>query len=168
MRKKIIIISALVLVFVGLFYVLYNKFTPNSQSYAAKLHDDNQLTTENLTQYLQVEPGKHVFYLDDGSSDAQYVSSSLLIPLSLEFENALPEIEPIVFNDNQLSVVGMKKTYSVESLPAFVIVQTKDESGSYDIVSSLSYNKEQPFDAKELRTWFHENGLWNAPFASAN
>lgn len=166
MKKKIMIISGLVLLFVGVFYVIYQRYSPDSKPYAAKLGTQDQLMSTNLTQYLETEPGTHVFFLDDGTSDAEYISSSLLIPLSLEFENALPLIEPVSFHDNQLSVISMKKTYNVDSLPAFVIVETIDDSGSFKIISSLSYDLEKPFEAKDIRAWFHENNLWNGPIAT--
>lgn len=168
MKRKIMMITAVVVLFVGVFVFIYNRFNSNQGRYAVNLQAENQLTTATLGAYLSTSPGKHVFYLDDGSSDAQYISTSLLIPLGLEFEGALPDIEPIELTDNKMSVIGIKKTYQVESLPAFVIVETNSEDGAYTIIDSLSYDKEKPFDIKDLRDWFHDNNLWNAPYASTN
>ena len=168
MKRKIIMIAALSFVLIGLVYAFTSGSETKAQAMTARLQSDNQLTTENLSDYLELQTGKHVFYLDDGSTDAEYISTSLLIPLGLEFENALPEIEPIAFKDSKMSVVGIKKSYKVESLPALVIVETVDDSGAFNVISSISYDKSQPFDSKQLREWFHDNGLWNAPYASAN
>lgn len=166
MKNKLILFAAAIVLFLGVFYLIYDRFSPSNPQLAAELNKERHLNSDNFTEFLKQEPGTYVFFLDDGSTDAQYISTSLIIPLSLEFENALPEIQPVLFENNQMSVVSMKKTYKVENLPAFVIIETTDDQGGYNIVSSLSYNKDKPFDAKDLRAWFHENNLWNAPFAS--
>ena len=166
MKKRIILLGVAVVVFIGLYYVIHKRFATNTPVLSSALHAEKELSSDNLTEYLDQSPGKHVFYLDDGSADAQYVSTSILIPLSLEFDNALPLVEPVQFENHKLSVVGMKKTFKVDSLPAFVIIESSTDGTTHTVVATLSYDKEKPFDVKDLREWFHANNLWNAPFAS--
>lgn len=166
MKNKIIILAGIALVSLGVLYAIVHSLGASAKPNIAQLDSPNALQSQNLVEYLSMEPGKHVFFLDDGTEDAQYISSSLLIPLGLEFDNALPQVEPVLFEDNKISVISLKKTYDVDSLPALVYMETIDDEGSFRIISSLSYNKENPFDADDLRTWFHENKLWNAPIAT--
>lgn len=168
MKRKIMLIVGVSLLVVGVLYLVNNRFNSKAEPLTARLNAENQLKSTNLSEYLSIEPGEHVFFLDDGSSDASYIETSLIVPLSLEFTEALPAIEPISFIDSNLSVVSMKKNYKIDSLPAFVYLETTDEIGSFKVLSSLSYDKEKPFNIDDIRQWFNNNGLWNAPIANAN
>ena len=157
------------IVIAGAFLLLHQQFQSRSEKqYNVKmaLNDTRSIEYENLKLFLKENPGKHVFFVKNGEIDENYIESSLLEPLSIEFDNVITDVNYLNIKDAKLSVVNLKKSLSIDYAPAFIYLETKDEKGNFDVISNLSYDKHSPFDSNDLRTWFFENGLWNGPYGN--
>lgn len=102
-------------------------------------------------------------YFTSNDTDSEYVERALLVPLSLEGENPLPEIIKVSTDETKnLTVTQLKNNFSIETTPALVYYQV--ENGNVQVISTLVYRADAPFTKDELRTWFFDNGLWNGPY----
>ena len=167
MRKRIYILVTVVLTLVLTFTVLHRKFNKQSRliNAVAKANQDSQMEYDTYKQFLIDNPGKHVFFIENDSDDSDYIWTSIFTPLTLEFENALPNVSRLCLEDAKLSVVNIKKNFKVEKIPSFIVLETTDDKGNYTVLSSISYDQNDPFDLQELKEWFHVNGFWDAPIA---
>ena len=167
--KKFKILAVCMIAIVGVFFLLHRQFQSKSDTqYKLKmaLNETESIEYENLKLFLKENPGKHVFFVKNGETDESYIESSLLEPLSIEFDNVITDVNRLNIKEANLSVVNLKKSLAIDYAPAFIYLETTDQKGNFNVLSNLSYDKRSPFDSNDLRTWFFENGLWNGPYGN--
>ncbi len=186
MSRKLVTIVVLAVLVVTVPVALYFHFRSNSVEGITNTAYANSLYTETTTyesflvecledneavvleyhsvkglEDINVDTSKaKLAYFTSNDTDSEYVERALLVPLSLEGENPLPEIIKVSTDETKnLTVTQLKNNFSIETTPALVYYQV--ENGNVQVISTLVYRADAPFTKDELRTWFFDNGLWN-------
>lgn len=189
MSRKLVTIVVLAVLVVTVPVALYFHFRSNSVEGITNTAYANSLYTETTTyesflvecledneavvleyhsvkdlEDINVDTSKaKLAYFTSNDTDSEYVERALLVPLSLEGENPLPEIIKVSTDETKnLTVTQLKNNFSIETTPALVYYQV--ENGNVQVISTLVYRADAPFTKDELRTWFFDNGLWNGPY----
>lgn len=189
MSRKLVTIVVLAVLVVTVPVALYFQFRSNSVEGITNTAYANSLYTETTTyesflvecledneavvleyhsvkglEDINVDTSKaKLAYFTSNDTDSEYVERALLVPLSLEGENPLPEIIKVSTDETKnLTVTQLKNNFSIETTPALVYYQV--ENGNVQVISTLVYRADAPFTKDELRTWFFDNGLWNGPY----
>lgn len=189
MSRKLVTIVVLAVLVVTVPVALYFYFRSNSVEGITNTAYANSLYTETTTyesflvecledneavvleyhsvkglEDINVDTSKaKLAYFTSNDTDSEYVERALLVPLSLEGENPLPEIIKVSTDETKnLTVTQLKNNFSIETTPALVYYQV--ENGNVQVISTLVYRADAPFTKDELRTWFFDNGLWNGPY----
>lgn len=189
MSRKLVTIVMLAVLVVTVPVALYFHFRSNSVEGITNTAYANSLYTETTTyesflvecledneavvleyhsvkglEDINVDTSKaKLAYFTSNDTDSEYVERALLVPLSLEGENPLPEIIKVSTDETKnLTVTQLKNNFSIETTPALVYYQV--ENGNVQVISTLVYRADAPFTKDELRTWFFDNGLWNGPY----
>ena len=189
MSRKLVTIVVLAVLVVTVPVALYFHFRSNSVEGITNTAYANSLYTETTTyesflvecledneavvleyhsvkdlEDINVDTSKaKLAYFTSNDTDSEYVERALLVPLSLEGENPLPEIIKVSTDETKnLTVTQLKNNFSIETTPALVYYQV--ENGNVQVISTLVYRADAPFSKDELRTWFFDNGLWNGPY----
>ena len=189
MSRKLVTIVVLAVLVVTVPVALYFHFRSNSVEGITNTAYANSLYTETTTyesflvecledneavvleyhsvkglEDINVDTSKaKLAYFTSNDTDSEYVERALLVHLSLEGENPLPEIIKVSTDETKnLTVTQLKNNFSIETTPALVYYQV--ENGNVQVISTLVYRADAPFTKDELRTWFFDNGLWNGPY----
>ena len=91
MRKRIVLIAFTSIAVLSLFVVLYDQFKPKTNALArTATTTDNVIATSqsfsDVSNYFKTNPGTHVLFVRDSSSDSDYVVDNLLSPLAHEHD----------------------------------------------------------------------------------
>ncbi|CAM4198990.1 hypothetical protein H9L01_08445 [Erysipelothrix inopinata] len=171
MRKRIVLIAFTSIAVLSLFVVLYDQFKPKTNALArTATTTDNVIATSqsfsDVSNYFKTNPGTHVLFVRDSSSDSDYVVDNLLSPLAHEHDvRPTPNIVSVDMSETKdLSVTRLKSTLGIEKYPAFVLVTTNNEKNSFSVDSVIEYDKKKPFSVTDLRKWFFDNKLWTGPY----
>ena len=147
---------------------LYFYFKPEVNSNLKISAFQQELFTDKIeytefTDSLKNRFGKHLLFITEDCEDANYVENSILTPLSLIDENALPKIIKIdTTNTKNLTVTQLKNNYGIETTPAFVYIEVMDKK--IEVIDAIVYHEDAPFTQNELKTWLFENNLWDGPY----
>lgn len=183
MNKRILIIVLVAIIGITAYTLLHKQFNKTnevspialSEVRAQDLTDEFSVEAmdtgayiayENVSSELKTKSGKQLLFVGNDTSDTTYIESSILFPLLNEFE--APLNLDIIYVDmsesKEVSVVNLQKSLNIEVTPSFVLVDANAEKKSYNVVSTLSFDSDEPFTIDELRTWFFDNGIWTGPY----
>lgn len=98
------------------------------------------------------------YFLCEVGDDCDYVSFSLLKPILNKYQ--LPYFSAITFvnmNDvsRQVSSTRLKELYNIQSVPAFILINTADAS----VLATLENSKSNPLTKKLVEEWLLTYGL---------
>lgn len=116
--------------------------------------------------YILENEGAYVLFINNNDVDSEYIVTALLHKLYQFDNNALPTLVSVsTENSKDLTVIQLKRAYNIERSPAFVYLESKN--GKYEIKDTLTYYPNNPFSENDLKRWFFENDLWNAPYLTS-
>ncbi|MPM49587.1 hypothetical protein SDC9_96317 [bioreactor metagenome] len=96
---------------------------------------------------------------DLNNNDCVYVRDYVIKPLATELGvTNFDTFEFVDFYESPSSIHYMSNTWGFTSYPAFVAVQNVD--GKMTVLNYLSWDKDNPFDSQDLKTWMYNNGIW--------
>lgn len=163
------------LLYIGLFTIFcmvsaYIYFQPKEadvveDNYIAAEHN---LTYANAKDHVLQDNKIHYFWLCDvNNPDCTYVRDYVIKPLAEESKNTDFEIlEYVDFNEAPESEHYRVQNWGIKKYPAFLAVQNVD--GKMTILSSLSWDKDFPFDSDDLKKWMYDNDIWHGIYEESN
>ncbi|MDD2591208.1 MAG: hypothetical protein PHP11_05635 [Erysipelotrichaceae bacterium] len=125
---------------------------------------NNKLTYLNINEHILADEQIHYLWLCDiNDNDCIYVRDYVIKPLVKELNvNEINDIEYVDFYEAPTSKHYMYNTWGVDNYPAFIAAQNID--GKISVLNSLAWDKDNPFDQQDLKTWMYDNGIWNGVY----
>ena len=104
----------------------------------------------------------YVFFCRADNPDCTYINDYVFKPLTEELK--VPALDSFEYYDlaplgENYPAAKLKSQWGFESYPAFVSL-TVNADGSQNINNILSWNKEDPLDADDLKRWMIDNQIW--------
>ncbi len=167
MTKKMTRIVSTVVLVICFGIATYFYFRPKQAAIIADnliAIQEHKLTYANINDHITADNKPHYLWLCDlNKNDCIYVRDYVIKPLVIELQTKeLNDIEFVDFYEAPDSKQYMTNNWGITSYPAFVTVQNID--GKITVLNSLSWDKNNPFDSQDLKTWMYENGIWNGVY----
>jgi len=167
MKTKITQLAFLAIGFILAIVLLHAYFEPKEATLIDKnpiASDTAKLTYANAEQYVLKDEDIHYFWLcDPADADCIYVRDYVIQPLLDELEEtSFDDILMVDFAEAPDTVHYRSSVWGVEFIPAFVAVQNVE--GKMTVLSSLSWNKDDPMTSSHLKDWMYENAIWHGDY----
>lgn len=163
MTKKItkFILTSILIICLGA--ASYYYFKPKQAAIIADNYiavTDQTLTYANIESNILADNEIHYLWLCDmNNNDCIYTRDYVIKPLAQELETDNFDIIKFVdFYEAPNTSHYMNTTWEFNNYPAFVAVQNID--GQVTVLNYLAWDKDNPFDSQDLKTWMYENGIW--------
>ena len=157
-----LVIAVGLLIFTGI--ALHEYFKPTE----AVLYSKDVIETEN-TKLTYANAEEHVLKDEEvhylwacrmDNADCVYVRDYVIKPLADEVDQSgFDIIEFVDFSEAPDTVHYRSSTWGFDEYPAFIAVQNVE--GVMQILNVLSWSDDNPISTEALKTWMHDNGIWN-------
>ena len=118
----------------------------------------SRISYAQLQDHIRLSSDTQAYLLCEQDHDCDYVMYSLLKPLMRKYNiSVLNHITFVDMDDviRQVSPTRLRELFSIQSLPAFVIMDTSTQH----VISTLEYHKTSPLVLSVLEEWLLINGL---------
>ena len=167
MTRKIIkfILTSILIICLGA--ASYYYFKPKEAAIVADNYiavTDQTLTYANIESDILADNNVHYLWLCDmNNNDCIYTRDYIIKPLAQELGvDQFDSLEFVDFNEAPDSTHYMSSTWGFNNFPAFVAVQNVD--GKVTVLNYLAWDKDNPFDSQDLKTWMYNNGIWTGVY----
>ena len=157
MNKKIVIILIgliIMIVSVSLAHMHFSKGSINvNQSLFVSDISYSQLQ-DNIKSSVNIQ----AYFMCEQNTDCDYVKFSLIKPIMNKYQ--IEVLAKVIFVDmdevnRQVSSTRLKELYQIQSIPAFVLIDTS----SSIVIATLEYTKFNPLTQDIIEEWLLSHGL---------
>jgi hypothetical protein len=151
MNKKIIIIFVGLLVSIGSITLAHMHFTKDSSPLNQSLFM-RDISYAQLQDNIKSNINVRAYFMCEKNADCEYVIYSLIKPIMNKYHiNILTEVTFVDMDDvsRQVSSTRLKELYQIQSIPAFVLINTSN----LDIIATLEYTKSNPLTQDLIEEW---------------
>lgn len=149
-RKITFSLIFLVVLGVSLFFA-HRYYTKPSISVNQSLFTQ-QIGYSQLQDDIKSKSNVQAYFLCEAGSDCDYVSFTLIKPILNKYQ--LPYFTTITFVDmndvsRQVSSTRLKELYTIQGVPALILINTSDSS----VIAALEYSKSAPLTQSMIEEW---------------
>lgn len=124
------------------------------------------LTYANTEEHVMVDQNPHYLWACSmKDKDCVYVRDYIIQPLSKAQDEGINDFSYIEFVDfaEAPDTLHYRATnWHINYFPAFLKVQNIE--GKMEILSTLEWDKTDPFTTDDLKKWMYENGIWHSHY----
>jgi hypothetical protein len=157
MNKKIVIILSGLIVMIGSLTLAHMHFTKDSNNMNQSLFM-RDISYSQLQDNIKSNINIQAYFMCERNADCDYVKFSLIKPIMNKYQ--LEVLTNIIFVDmdevsRQVSSTRLKELYQIQSIPAFVLIDTSTSN----VIATLEYTKSNPLTQDIIEEWLLTNGL---------
>jgi thioredoxin-related protein len=157
MNKKLVMILVGIMVFIGSLTLAHMHFTKQSNMINKSLFASD-ISYAQLQDDIKSNINIKAYFMCERNADCEYVIYSLIKPVMNKYQ--VEKLINVTFVDmddvsRQVSAPRLKELYQIQSVPAFVLVDT----ASMNILGTLEYSKSNPLTQDLVEEWLLTYGL---------
>lgn len=151
MNKKLVIIFMGLIVLIGSITLAHMHFTKDSSPLNKSLFM-RDISYSQLQDDIKSNINIRAYFMCERNADCEYVVYSLIKPIMNKYHvEVLTEMTFVDMDDvsRQVSSTRLKELYQIQSIPAFVLINTS----TMEIIATLEYTKSNPLTQDLIEEW---------------
>jgi hypothetical protein len=157
MNKKLVIMLIGLIIMIGSITMAHLYFTKAS-SLVSKSLFAREISYSQLQDDIKSNINVRAYFMCEKNADCDYVKFSLIKPIMNKYQvEVLFNVTFVNMDDvsRQVSSTRLKELYQIQSIPAFVLIDTSN----LNIIGTLEYSKSNPLTQDVIEEWLLTYGL---------